>query len=96
MNEQDAPGWTFLSNHAHVLIYITQFPDARIRDIAQAVGVTERFAQRLLADLVAAGYVVAQREGRRNTYSVNADLHFRHPLEQGAEIKRLIDIFAAR
>lgn len=94
MTTQDPPGWTFLSNQAHVLIYITQFPDARIRDIALAVGVTERFAQRLIADLVAAGYVLSQREGRRNTYSVNADLHFRHPLEQSAEIRRLIDIFA--
>lgn len=87
------PGWTFLSNHAHVLIFISRNPEARIRDVAAAVGVTERFAQRVLNDLVAAEYLSATRQGRRNLYSVNEEMHFRHPLEEGAKISKLLEIF---
>lgn len=87
--------WTFLSNHAHVLIFIAKYPEARIRDVADAVGITERFAQRLLNDLVASEYVTVTRQGRRNTYSVNDQLHFRHPLEEGAKISKLLKIFNA-
>ncbi|MFM5904679.1 MAG: helix-turn-helix transcriptional regulator [Micrococcales bacterium] len=93
MSESEKSGWTFLSNHAHVLIYIAKFPEARIRDVAEAVGVTERFAQRLLTDLAASGYVSVARDGRRNTYSVNANMNFRHPLEDGQKISRLLEIF---
>jgi len=93
MATEDKTGWTFLSNHAHVLIYIAKFPQARIRDVALAVGVTERFAQRLLTDLAAGGYVTVERDGRRNTYSVNPQMHFRHPLEEGQQISRLLEIF---
>jgi DNA-binding IscR family transcriptional regulator len=88
--------WTFLSNHAHVLIYVSKFKEARIRDVAEAVGITERFAQKILKDLVEAGYLTAIRQGRRKTYELVEGLKFRHPLEQGAEISKLINIFAAR
>jgi DNA-binding MarR family transcriptional regulator len=85
--------WTFLSNHAHVLIYIARFPEARIRDIAEAVQITERFAQKVVKDLVDAGYLSSSRQGRRNTYSVEQGRNFRHPLEKGVEISRLLEIF---
>lgn len=87
-------GWTFLSNHAHVLIYLAQHSDARLRDVAEAVGVTERFAHRVVADLVAGGYLTASRMGRRKAYAVNGHLPFRHPLEQGAEVGGLLEIFS--
>ena len=89
-----ARGWTFLSNHGHVLVHLGRHPDARVRDIAQAVGITERSAQGILADLEASGYVTATRVGRRNSYTVNAALRFRHPSEAGKPISALLKIFA--
>jgi DNA-binding MarR family transcriptional regulator len=86
--------WTFLSNHAHVLIYVLQTPDARIRDIADAVGITERFAHAVITDLVNAGYLTVERQGRRNVYSVNESLSFRHPLESHVQVRELLEIFS--
>jgi DNA-binding transcriptional ArsR family regulator len=83
-------GWTFLTNHAHVLLCIVRDPEARIRDLAGAVGITERAVQRILADLEAAGYVAHEREGRRNRYQVCADLPLRHPLESHHSVGALI------
>lgn len=96
MDENAKVEWTFLSNHAHVLIFVARNPESRIRDVAEAVGITERFAQKILKDLVDAGYLSARREGRRNIYEVNEGLHFRHPLEEGAEINSLLSIFIER
>lgn len=81
--------WTFLTNHAHVLICIADEPDIRGRDIASRVGVTERAAQAIIADLVAAGYVRRRRDGRRNHYSINQDGPMRHPLDQGHTVRDL-------
>ena len=85
--------WTFLSNHGHVLIHISQDPDSRIRDIAFAVGITERSTQLILADLEAAGYITTTRIGRRNTYTINSKLRFRHPSEASKPIGALLKIF---
>ena len=85
--------WTFLSNHGHVLVHLGRHPDARVRDIAGAVGITERSAQGILADLEASGYVTAMRVGRRNSYTVNTALTFRHPSEAGKPISALLKIF---
>jgi predicted transcriptional regulator len=93
MDSQQKADWTFLSNHAHVLIYIAKFQESRIRDVAEAVGITERFAQKILKDLVEAGYLTASRQGRRKTYEIVQGLKFRHPLEEGAEISKLLTIF---
>ena len=91
MAAPDAPAtWTFLSNHAHVLVCIHGDPDARIRDIAQQVGVTERAAQGLVSDLVDEGYLVRERVGRRNRYAINADERLRHPLEDEHTIGELL------
>ena len=85
--------WTFLSNHGHVLVHLGRHPDARVRDIAAAVGITERSAQAILADLETSGYVTITRVGRRNSYTVDTALTFRHPSEAGKPISALLKIF---
>ena len=84
--------WTFLTNHAHVLVCIADEPNIRGRDIATRVGLTERAVQAIIGDLVAAGYILRCREGRRNRYSVDPDGPMRHPLDQGHTVG---DLFAA-
>jgi len=87
------PDWTFLTNHAHVLLCVARDPDARMRDLAVDVGITERAAQRIVADLVKAGYLERTREGRRNRYVLRPELPLRHPLESDhaiGEILRLL------
>lgn len=84
--------WVFLSNHAHVLLCVARDPDARARDIAESVGITERAAQRILSDLVAGEYLSKTKRGRRNRYAVNRQGHLRHPVFQELEIGPLIDI----
>jgi hypothetical protein len=90
----DGRGWTFLTNHAHVLLVIARDQTARIRDIAATVGITERAAQAIVADLEAGGYLTRNRVGRRNEYTVNPHGPFRHPVEAGHHIGDLIDMFA--
>jgi DNA-binding MarR family transcriptional regulator len=84
--------WDFLTNHAHVLTCIADDPGIRLRDIAAAVGITERAAHRILSELVEEGYVRRERQGRRNRYSVVADRPMRHPLVQQHEIGDLLEI----
>lgn len=94
MDVTGKPSWTFLSNHGHTLIYLSQNPDARLRDIAEAVGITERFAHAVVGDLIEAGYVTSTKNGRRNEYSVDASLAFRHPLESGIPVSQLLELFS--
>ncbi len=84
--------WTFLTNHAHVLVCLARDPGIRTRDIAEGVGITERAAQRIVADLVRAGYIERTRVGRRNRYTVNGELPLRHPLEEHGEIGALLRV----
>jgi DNA-binding IclR family transcriptional regulator len=84
--------WRFLTNHTQVLLCIARAPDVRLRDVAQAVGITERAAQRILADLVEAGYVNRERRGRRNQYRVNPHARMRHPAQEGQEIQGLLEL----
>ena len=86
--------WTFLSNHGHVLVHVSREPQSRLRDVAEAVGITERSAQAILADLEEGGYVTKERLGRRNSYQVHPELAFRHPAEAGRPIGALLQIFA--
>jgi hypothetical protein len=91
--ETPRPGWTFLTNHGHVLVCIANDPGVRGRDIAARVGITERAAQAIVADLVGEGYVKRTRIGRRNHYEVNPDRSLRHPVEQPhttGELLRLV------
>jgi hypothetical protein len=71
--------WSFLTNHARVLLHIAHDPGARLRDIAASLGITERSAHGIVADLAEAGYVVKQKEGRRNRYQVDARLPLSEP-----------------
>lgn len=84
--------WRFLSNHAQVLLRLHRDPDARFRDIAQTVGITERAAQRIVADLIESGYVESQRVGRRNHYRVNEEVAMRHPAQDGHAIGELLEL----
>jgi uncharacterized membrane protein len=84
--------WTFVTNHTQVLLAIASNPDIRTRDIADAVGITERAAQRIVADLAEAGYVETTRIGRRNHYAVNGEVSMRHPAQQNYEISALLDV----
>ncbi|HLL68933.1 MAG TPA: helix-turn-helix domain-containing protein [Micromonosporaceae bacterium] len=88
-----ARSWTFLTNHAHVLLVIARQPKVRLRDVADMVGVTERAAQAIVADLEAAGYLERTRVGRRNEYTVKPTGRFRHPAESDREIGDLIALF---
>ena len=72
------PAWTFLTNHARVLLCLAQEPDLRLREAAERIGITERAVQRIVADLEEAGVVTRTREGRRNTYTVDEDARLRH------------------
>ena len=87
-----AGGWDFLTNHAHVLTCVANDPGIRLREIAAAVGVTERAAQRILSELVEEGYVLRERQGRRNRYQVVAERPMRHPLVQEREIGELLEV----
>ena len=82
--------WRFLSNHTQVLLCIQRDPDVRFRDIAQLVGITERAAQRIVADLIESGYIESERVGRRNHYRVNTDSAMRHPAQDGHDIGELL------
>jgi DNA-binding transcriptional ArsR family regulator len=83
-------GWTFLTNHAHVLVCLSRDPTARLRDVADMVGITERSVQGIVADLEAAGVLEREREGRRNRYKLRLDRPLRHPLEAHHTIGQLV------
>jgi DNA-binding IclR family transcriptional regulator len=85
--------WTFLTNHAQVLLCLAESPDIRLRDVAERVGITERATQRILAELVEAGYVKTVRVGRRNRYTVDREHAMRHTAQLGYEIGTLIETF---
>ena len=84
-------GWHFLTSHTQVLLAIQRDPHARLRDVAVTVGITERAAQRIVNDLVDAGYVERERVGRRNRYVVNTQVHMRHPEQVEREIGELLE-----
>ena len=89
-------GWTFLTNHAHVLLCIAGEPEIVMRDVALRVGITERAVQRIVSELEQAGYLGRQRDGRRNRYSVRRDLPLRHPIERHCRVAALIDMVVRR
>ena len=76
-----AVGWTFLSNHAHVLVVVARTPDLRVREIAEQVGITERATLRILAELEEAGVITRERLGRCTQYRIHGEAPLRHPLE---------------
>lgn len=85
-------GWSFLTNHALALLHIAASPDARLRDLATALGVTERTAYGIVADLSEAGYVVKERDGRRNRYHIQEHLPLPDRLGQGRTVGEVLDL----
>lgn len=85
--------WTFLTNHAHVLICVAEAPQVRVKDIAEVVGITERAAHRILAELEEEGYLTRKRDGRRNIYSLNTQKPLRHPMDRAHRVAELLGVF---
>ena len=85
-------GWTFLTNHGHVLVCLARDPDALLRDVAARVGITERAVQTIVGDLERAGVITRIRVGRRNTYVVSREEPFRHDNEPGVTVGQFIDL----
>jgi Uncharacterized membrane-associated protein/domain len=87
--------WTFLSNHAHVLVCLAADCNTRLRDVAVSVGITERAVQKIVADLETAGVILRERCGRRNSYRLNAEMPLRHPLESHSTVGTLLAALGA-
>lgn len=88
--------WKFLTNHARALLFIAHAPESRLIDLASALGVTERTAYTVVGDLTEAGYVIKERDGRRNRYHIKADLPLRDSDFRERTIGELIDLFIDR
>jgi DNA-binding transcriptional ArsR family regulator len=86
--------WTFLTNHAHVLVVLHEHPAIVLREVALRVGITERAVQRIVADLEEGGYIAREKVGRSNRYRVLARLPLRHPIEAHRTIGDLLDLIA--
>lgn len=84
--------WSFLTNHARVLVCIARDPGIRLRDIAAAAGITERSAYAIVADLTEAGYVVKAKDGRRNRYEIQKHLPLRESISREAAIGEVLDV----
>ena len=87
---RNRPHWTFLTNHAHVLLCIAKNPEVRLRDIADVVGVTERAVHSIVTDLAEAGFVDVARDGRRNVYVIHPEKNLRHPIEAHCHVADLV------
>jgi hypothetical protein len=94
MNEDGTPGWSFLTNHAQVLLCIAHDPGNRLREIGDAVGITERAAHRIVVELADAGYISRTRNGRRNHYTIKSHLPLPDPLAREQKIGDLLAILA--
>jgi DNA-binding Lrp family transcriptional regulator len=88
--------WSFLTNHAQVLLCIAQNPAIRLREIGDAVGITERAAHRIVTELAEAGYISRRRVGRRNRYTIEADLPLPDPLARERRIGDLLALLEQR
>ena len=94
MGRDDTPSWSFLTNHAQVLICIAHDPGVRLREIGETVGITERAAHRIVVELAGAGYIWRRRTGRRNHYTIQSHLPLPDPLAREQKIGDLLDILA--
>jgi hypothetical protein len=94
MRQDGTPGWSFLTNHAQVLLCIAHDPGIRLRETGEAVGITERAAHRIVSELAAAGYISRERNGRRNHYTIQSHLPLPDPLAREQRIGDLLDILA--
>jgi len=90
--EKSRANWTFLTNHAHVLLCLAKDSSMRIRDLAVEVGITERAVQRIIAELTEFDYIDIVKEGRCNIYNIHKDKHLKHPIESHKQISDLISL----
>lgn len=88
------PGWTFFTNHAHVLVLLSRDPELRQRDIGDLVGITQGAVQRILDDLEQGGYIERERIGRRNRYHLVAGTPLRHPVEAGHSVDEILAVLS--
>jgi DNA-binding IclR family transcriptional regulator len=95
MPEHAAPGWTFLTKHGQVLVCIARDPAVRLREIGERVGITERAAHRIVAELADAGYITRKRNGRRNHYTINAHLPLPDTLAREQNVGQMLEILTA-
>jgi Mn-dependent DtxR family transcriptional regulator len=86
------PDWTFFSNYAHVLLCLAENPEARLREVAERVGITERSAQRVIKHLDEAGILTRVKHGRRNSYYIDTGVHLRHPIEEHCTVGELLTL----
>jgi hypothetical protein len=93
--DQSSGNWTLLTGHGHVLVEIARDPEARIRDISDAVGLTERTVQAIVTDLETAGYITRERTGRRTRYTVQRDTPFRHSAQEGLRVGPFLAMLVA-
>ena len=84
--------WTFLTNYTSILSHIASEPYATALEFANAVGITERAARKIIADLLAGGYITKKREGRRNQYRINPNLPLRHPSHKETAVGELLKV----
>ncbi len=89
-------GWTFLTNHTHVLVCLAQNEDITLREVAQQVGITERAVHAIIASLEEEGVLARSREGQRNRYKINRNYRLRHPLESHCRIGQLLALIEER
>jgi DNA-binding MarR family transcriptional regulator len=85
-----ASAWTFLTNHAHVLISLASDPELRLREVATTVGITERAVQKIIAELEAGGVISRERDGRRNRYEIHSEVPLRHPVEAHRKVGHIL------
>ena len=86
------PNWTFLTNHAHVMLCLAKNSSLRIRDLAIEVGITERAVQRIISELIEEGYLIRIKDGRRNEYKIENTLPLKHPVEAHKNIIDLVSL----
>ncbi|MHA7651214.1 helix-turn-helix transcriptional regulator [Mycobacterium sp. ML4] len=87
-------GWTFLTNHGHVLLCVSAGEPLTARELSLRIGITERSVQAILADLTDEGYLIKSKVGRRNVYALNPNGRLRHPLEAGHTVGELVRALA--
>ena len=92
MSAPDPPTWTFLTNHAHVLLAIARNPDSTTREVATIVGITERAVQRIVMELETGAYLSHERRGRRNHYRVHPTRRLRHPMDRNHRVGELLEL----
>ena len=94
MSSNERPAWSFLSNHGKVFVSIAVNPDGRLREIGERVGITERAAHRIVRELVTAGYVSRERQGRRNRYTIHPQLLLPDELARDRTVSDLLAVWA--